>query len=76
MEMENLMPTTTEAYNAVVCGVGYPRFYLNEAEAEQILTACEKAKMAGPLMDKVRTIYCYSAAKNRYAGRVSIVKME
>lgn len=74
--MENLMPSTTEAYNAVVCGVGYPQFNLTEAEAAQILEACEKAKMAGPLMVKVQTIANYATAKNRYAGRTSIVKME
>ena len=74
--MENLMPSTTEAFNAVVCGVGYPKFALTENEAAQILEACEKAKMAEPLMDKVRTIYHYAAAKSRYAGRLSIVKME
>ena len=76
MEMENLMPTTTEAYNAVVCGVGYPRFYLSEDEAAQILRACEKAGIRGPLMDKVKTLSCYATVKTRYAGRVSIVKME
>ena len=74
--MENLMPTTTEAANAVVCGVGYPQFTLTENEAAQILEACEKAKMAGPIMAKVLTIANYTAAKNRYAGRNSIVKME
>lgn len=74
--MENLMPSATEAYNAVVCGVGYPQFNLTEAEAAQILEACEKAKMAGPLLSKVKTIANYASAKNRYAGRASTVKME
>lgn len=74
--MENLMPNMTECYNSVVSGMGYPQFTLTENEAAQILTACEKAKMAGPLMDKIKTIANYATAKNRYAGRVSIVKME
>lgn len=74
--MENIMPTTSEAANAVICGAGYPQFTLTENEAAQILTACEKAKMAGPLMDKIKTIANYATAKNRYSGRVSIVKME
>lgn len=74
--MENLMPSATEAYNAVVCGTGYPLFALTEDEAAQILTACEKAGIRGPLMSKVLTIAHYATAKNRYAGRTSIVKME
>ena len=75
--MENIiMPNMTECYHSVVGGIGYPQFTLTENEAAQILAACEKEKIGGPLMDKVRTIYCYSAAKNRYAGRISIVKME
>lgn len=74
--MQNLMTSAIEARSAVLSGTGYPQFTLTEAEAAQILTACEKGKMAGPLMDKIKTIANYATAKNRYAGRISIVKME
>lgn len=73
--MENLMPNMTECYNSVVSGTGYPRFSITESEAAQLLAACEKAKMGGPLMDKIKTIANYATAKNRYAGRSSMIEM-
>ena len=75
--MENIMVTMTEASNAVLSGAGgTPRFLLSADDAERILAACRAAKIAGPLADKVQTLYNYSAAKERLAGRQAVVKME
>lgn len=75
--MENLMPTYQEAANAVITGAcGYPCFPLTADEAGRIKDACERAKISGPLMDKVMTMVNFAAAKAGYSGRVCIVKME
>lgn len=75
--MENLMRTYQEAANAVITGTcGYPRFTLTADESARIKDACERAKISGPLMDKVMTMVNFAAAKAGYSGRVCIVKME
>lgn len=74
--MENLMPTMTEAANAVISGTcGYPRFVLMGDEAVKMLEACEKAQIKGPLMEKIKTICNFASAKQRLAGRGAIVEM-
>ena len=72
----NLMPTITEAYNAVTGNAGKPCYRLTEDEASQLLDVCERAKVAGPLLVKVQTMANYAAAKNRYTGREARVTME
>lgn len=74
--MENIMPNMVECYHSVVAGLATPRFTMTEDEATQVLTACEKAGIRGILLDKVKTLACFSAAKNRFAGRISIVEMK
>ena len=72
----NLMPNMEAAYYAVMGNAGQPRFSLTESEAGQILAACESAKMKGPLLDKVKTMYNFVAVKTRYSARETRVMMD
>lgn len=75
--MENLMKTYQEAANAVICGTcGHPCFTLTADESGRIKDACEMAKISGPLMDKILTIYNYASAKEWQVGRCASIKME
>lgn len=72
-----LMPSSHEALNAVRSGsCASPQFSLSAREAEAIMRACEMGKITGPLMDKILTLYHFSAAKEWQTGRGAAVKME
>jgi len=72
----NLMPNMEAAYYAVTGNAGRPRFSLTESEARQILAACEDAKMQGPIMEKVKTMYNFAAVKARYSAKETRVTMD